>query len=291
METVYTVAQLRETRGALLRLRWSGLGHRPTVGLVATMGALHAGHSSLLARMAGECDVRLASIFVNPRQFGSADDLATYPRTLEADLAMCAAEGVDLVFVPEAGDLYPGGFDTTVCGGQLASRWEGAARPGHFDGVLTVIAKLLNICGPDRAYFGEKDFQQLRLVERMSFDLEFQSDIVACPIVREGDGLALSSRNRLLTAAQRQFAGHIHRALHEVADAFAAGERDAQVLVARGGRVLEGWTADGLSVDYFAVVDPATLEPRELAEDGDRAIIALRLGETRLIDNMALGSV
>jgi pantoate--beta-alanine ligase len=288
MEIARTVLEMREKRGVMLRRRWANLGRTPIVGLVPTMGALHGGHESLLGYMAQECDVRLASVFVNPRQFAPGEDLGRYPRALDKDLQMCQQAGVDVVFVPEDGELYGENFQTTVSAGQLGSRWEGEGRAGHFDGVATIVAKLLNVCGPNVAYFGEKDFQQLRIVEQLALDLNFDVYILPCNTVREPDGLAMSSRNAYLSPEQRQFAPKLYQALQTVNAAFADGERSAQVLVARGGHVLTGWEQNDLNVEYFTVVDPQTLEPRETAQPGDRALIAVRLGETRLIDNIEL---
>jgi pantoate--beta-alanine ligase len=288
MEVVTTVAELREKRNALARLRWAALSRRPIVGLVPTMGALHGGHASLLDHMANECDVRMASIFVNPRQFSEGEDLSRYPRSREADLELCNQAGVDLVFAPDAEEMYPGHFEVTVQAGALATLWEGEYRLGHFDGVLTVVAKLFNICRPDRAYFGEKDFQQLRIVEQMVLDLDFEVLVVPCPIIRDQSGLALSSRNSYLSEREREYAPHLYRALHAGAEAFAAGERSAQHIIARAGHELEGWTQNGLLVDYMQVVDPSTLAVRDEAREGDRLIAAVRLGSTRLIDNVEL---
>lgn len=288
MEIVSTVAEVREIRAVLARRRWAALQRRPIVGLVPTMGALHEGHAALFNAMVQETDVRVASIFVNPRQFNEAADLERYPRRLKDDLAVCRAAGVDIAFTPSVEEIYPPGFETTVHAGPLASRWEGEQRPGHFDGVLTAVLKLLNIVQADVAYFGEKDYQQLRLVERMVFDFDKEIHILPVHTVREADGLALSSRNALLTGEQRVFAPHIHRALQAAQSAFELGERDAQILLAVAGRELEGWTQRGFTVEYMQVVDPETLEPRETARHADRVLFAGKLGEVRLIDNIML---
>jgi pantoate--beta-alanine ligase len=288
LEIATTVAEVREIRAVLARRRWAALQRRPIVGLVPTMGALHEGHAALLSAMVQETDVRIASIFVNPRQFNDSADLERYPRPLKDDLAVCRAAGVDIVFTPSVDEMYPRGFETTVQAGPLGARWEGEQRPGHFDGVLTVILKLFNIIENDVAYFGEKDFQQLRLVERMVFDFDKEVHILAVHTAREPDGLALSSRNARLTAEQRRYTPHIYRALQAAQSAFGLGEPDAQILLAVAGRELEGWTAEGFTVDYMQIVDPETLQPRETAQHGDRLLFAGRLGEVRLIDNIML---
>jgi pantoate--beta-alanine ligase len=288
VEVATTVAELRELRAILARRRWAALSRRPIVGLVPTMGALHDGHSQLISTMVAECDVRICSVFINPRQFDDQTDLANYPRTLNEDVELCAAGGVDIVFAPSAEEMYPPGSETTVAAGALATRWEGEFRLGHFDGVLTAVLKLLNITQCDVAYFGDKDFQQLRLVERMVFDFDLDVHILAVPTVREADGLALSSRNRLLSYEQRQQAPRIHRALRAAQDAFNAGERDTQLLLAKAGNELQAWTLQGLMVDYMVVVDPETLQARETAQPGDRLLFAGRIGDVRLIDNIML---
>jgi pantoate--beta-alanine ligase len=238
--------------------------------------------------MVAETDVRLVSIFVNPRQFEDGTDLERYPKSLDRDLELCRSLGVDLVFTPKAEDMYPRGFETSVQAGHLSSRWEGEYRIGHFDGVLTVVLKLLNITQADVAYFGEKDFQQLRLVERMVFDFDMEVHILSVPTVREADGLALSSRNQLLSEEQRRYAPHIHRALKTAALAFREGERDAQLILGRAGHELAAWTQQGFSVDYMQIVDPETLAPRETAQPGDRVLFAGTLGGVRLLDNIML---
>ena len=288
MEIASTVAELRELRSIIARRRWAALQRRPIVGLVPTMGSLHEGHASLINAMVAETDVRLVSIFVNPRQFEDGTDLERYPRSLDRDLELCRSAGIDLVFTPTVEEMYPRGFETSVQAGHLSSRWEGEYRIGHFDGVLTVVLKLLNITQADVAYFGEKDFQQLRLIERMTFDFDMEVHILAVPTVREADGLALSSRNQLLSEQQREYAPHIYRALRCAADAFREGERDAQIILARAGHELAGWSQQGFSVDYMQVVDPETLIPRESAQHGDRVLFAGRLGDVRLLDNIML---
>jgi pantoate--beta-alanine ligase len=261
-----------------------------TVGLVPTMGALHAGHVSLLARARAECDVVVVSIFVNPLQFGDPDDIANYPRTLERDLAACAGAGADLVFVPTVGEMYPTWPEapaTTVSLRGVSDAWEGAARPGHFDGVATVVAKLFAIAGPCRAYFGLKDFQQLAVVRRMALDLSLPVEVVGCPTVREADGLALSSRNVRLAPAERAAATVLSRALAAGRAAVEAGERSAAAVRT----VMAGLIATEplVELDYAAAVDGTSLvEPEALTEPARaRLLVAARVGPVRLIDNCA----
>ncbi len=249
------------------------------VGFVATMGALHAGHESLVKLARSVCDVVVVSIFVNPLQFGPGEDYARYPRPLEDDLAVCRRRGVDLVLAPSVADLYPAGRQVSVAAGPLGTVFEGAARPGHFDGVLTVVLKLLNIVDPDVAIFGQKDLQQLACVRRMVADLNLDVDIVGAPIIREPDGLALSSRNRFLTAADRPAALALSSALLA-----AAAESLPESALAAAGKVLAAAADSGLDLDYLALVNPFTLaEP----EPGGPAsmIIAAQVGGVRLIDN------
>jgi len=293
MQLVETLAELRRQRQALILAACQAAGlkqtSRPVVGLVPTMGALHAGHSSLMQRMRAECDVRIASIFVNPLQFGAGEDLEKYPRSFEADCAICEAAGVDLLWFPSAAEMYPPGYQTRVKAGALAERWCGAQRPGHFDGVATVVAKLFAQCGPDRSYFGEKDYQQLQIVRRMARDLDFPVEVVACPTLREADGLALSSRNRYLNPLERSLAPRLHEGLTAIQVAFGAGERRAPVLVAQGANALRAWESDEIRLEYLAIVDPVSLEPRtDEAQAGDRVLVAARIGAARLIDNEEL---
>jgi pantoate--beta-alanine ligase len=297
IQLVTTSAQLRTESARLLALKKGS-----SQGLVPTMGALHAGHAQLARTAVAQNDVVVVSIFVNPLQFGEAVDLDRYPRTLDADLALLEAEGVDLVFAPEVGEVYPDGEPMVrVTAGPLAGKWEGASRPGHFDGALTVVAKLLHYgmpgAGPGgvlpayRAYFGQKDAQQLVLVRRMVADLNFPVEIVPVPIVRSADGLALSSRNRFLSEQERDAALVLSRALRLIEDRANAREpldlESAQALVESQPLV---------QLDYFEVVDPLTLEP--LAENckytpfrgQGLALIAAKVGAVRLIDNVLLDS-
>lgn len=255
-------------------------------GLVPTMGALHEGHLSLIRRSAGENTRTVVSVFVNPTQFGSASDLAAYPRDLVADAELAVAAGADLVYAPEVETVYPPGFASSVRVDGLTARWEGEFRPGHFRGVATVVAVLLNTVRPARAYFGEKDFQQLRVVQRMARDLLLPGEIVGCPTVRDADGLALSSRNARLSPEQRRSAVVIPQALARMRDLAAAGAKEVAPLLAAGRSKLEA--ASGIAIDYLAIVHPDTLEPLDALVPGARAMVAVRLGEIRLIDNMEL---
>ena len=257
-ETVAVIASIAELTRSLDAVRASGR----TVGLVPTMGALHDGHRALIARAAAECDVVVVSVFVNPTQFGDPADLAAYPRTLDVDLAVAASAGARIVFAPSVDEMYPGraaGSQTTVSLSGIAERWEGASRPGHFDGVATVVVKLLAMAGRCRAYFGEKDFQQLALVRRVAADLSLPADIVGCEIVRDPDGLALSSRNTRLSPDQREAALVLWRALQAGAAMITAGEtRSGAVEEVMTGVVAAEAAAD---LDYAAVVRAGDLEP------------------------------
>ena len=260
-----------------------------TVGLVPTMGALHAGHRSLVERAAAECDLVVVTVFVNPLQFGDPGDIEHYPRTLSADVAVAAAAGAGLVFAPPVVEMYPGfpaPVATTVTVAGVADRWEGASRPGHFDGVATVVAKLFAMAGRCRAYFGEKDFQQLAVVRRLAADLSLPVEVVGCPIVRDPDGLALSSRNVRLSADERRAALALSRALRAGAAAIAAGERDAGAV---GRAMAEVAAAEPLvALDYAVAVDAGDLRPADrLGPDVPvRLLIAAQVGPVRLIDNL-----
>lgn len=262
----------------------AAVGRRPRpVGFVPTMGALHGGHRSLIRRARAENATVVVSIFVNPRQFERPDDLAAYPRTEAADLAVCAAEGVDVVFVPSVDDVYPPGFQTTVRVGRLTERLEGAARPGHFEGVTTVVAILLDLVGADRAYFGEKDAQQLRIVRRMVADLAIPTEIVACPTVREADGLACSSRNVRLSPAGRAIAPRLHGALLAGRARIEAGERSAEAVRTAVRAVLAAEPA--IEVEYISAADEATLEELTVIDRPTLLSLAARIEGVRLIDN------
>jgi pantoate--beta-alanine ligase len=277
------IRTIAATRAACDRARAEGR----TVGFVPTMGAFHEGHRSLMRRAKDERDVTVVSIFVNPLQFGDARDLETYPRDEEADLATAEREGADLVFAPSVDEMYPGGEPkVTVDPGALGERFEGASRPGHFRGVATVVAKLFDMVGPCAAYFGEKDAQQLAVVRRMVRDLSLPVEVRCGPVVREPDGLALSSRNRLLSPEQREAATCLFLALSEAAELARAGERDVGKLVAAMAREI-GATPQA-RIDYVAVVDEDTFEELSAIAGPARALVAARFGGVRLIDTLLL---
>ena len=258
------------------------------LGLAPTMGALHEGHLALVRRARAENATVAVSIFVNPTQFGPQEDLAQYPRDLERDLALLEAEGVDLVYAPPPEEVYPAGFDTWVEPGVLAQRLEGAARPGHFRGVATVVAKLFNVVRPDRAYFGQKDGQQLAVIRQLARDLNLGVAIMAVPTVRDVDGLALSSRNAYLTARERQAAPILYRALTRAKELWQRGERDAATL-RQAVRVTLAEEPLIKDIDYVSVADAATLEELERVDGPAMVSLAAWLGKTRLIDNLLLG--
>jgi pantoate--beta-alanine ligase len=254
------------------------------IGLVPTMGALHAGHLSLIERARRECSPVIASIFVNPKQFGPNEDFTKYPRTFESDSEKLERAGVDALFAPEAAEIYPAGFATYVNVDGLSERLEGRSRPGHFRGVTTVVMKLLQIVQPNFAYFGRKDAQQSRLIQQMARDLNLDTEIVICPPVREPDGLALSSRNVYLNAEERQAATVLHRALNAVRNEIASGVRDALQLQAVLQRMLG--TERLARVDYAEIVDAETFEPVLRVSKACYVVLAVFIGKTRLIDNL-----
>jgi len=277
MEITRTVAEIRASRARLPE----------RLGFVPTMGALHAGHLELVRRAKEENDAVAVSIFVNPTQFSSATDFQQYPRDDERDLALLAKAGVDLVFLPTADVLYPAGFGTSIDVGPVAVPFEGVARPGHFRGVATVVAVLLNLVQPAHAYFGEKDAQQLRVVRRLVADLQMPVEIVGVPTVRDVDGLALSSRNVLLTPEQRSAAVAIPQALDAVQRDWDAGERDAAQLQQRLVERLESEPA--LEIEYASLADSESLAELDGPIDGSALVlVAARLGAVRLIDNWLL---
>jgi pantoate--beta-alanine ligase len=257
-------------------------------GLVPTMGALHAGHLSLISRSASENPLTVVSVFVNPTQFTDPEDLACYPRDLMRDIELAGNLGADLIFAPEVESVYPPGFDTTVEVGHLSQRWEGAFRPGHLKAVSTVVTILLNLAQPARAYFGEKDFQQLQVIRRMHHDLALPGEIIGCPTVRDMDGLALSSRNVRLSGEERERARSLPRAIAAVTAAVARGETDVDRLEVAALAELDG---AGVEVDYLALVDGSSLEPLQALSHGARLLIAAHVGEIRLIDNAAVNPV
>lgn len=259
-----------------------------SVGLVPTMGALHDGHLSLLRAAATDCDVVALTIFVNPLQFGAGEDLSAYPRPLERDLELAEEAGADVVFTPSTEEMYPEPTLTTVHVDQLTAGMEGASRPTHFDGVTTVVTKLFNIAGPSRAYFGEKDFQQLAVVRRMAADLDQPITVIGCPIVREADGLAMSSRNVYLSSTEREAATVISRSLRAGAAMITAGERDPAVIEAHMASIIE---AEPLAeLDYAVVVDPdSLLSPGELRSGSNvRLLMVAKVGTPRLLDNLGV---
>jgi pantoate--beta-alanine ligase len=250
------------------------------------MGFLHKGHLSLIDRARVESRGVLVSIFVNPTQFGPNEDFTRYPRDIERDLSLCEAAGVDLVFTPSVSEIYPPGFATYVEVTGLQDRWEGVSRPGHFRGVATVVARLFRLALPDRAYFGEKDYQQLQIVTHMAKDLALDVEVVPCETVREADGLAMSSRNAYLAPEARSHAIALWEALQTARDLAAAGARDALVMI-EAMRSAVG-RHPGVDLDYAAIVDAKTLDPLDSVRDEARALIAARVGGVRLIDNAAV---
>jgi pantoate--beta-alanine ligase len=276
MEILRTVSELR---------LWSREERKGgnTIGLVPTMGALHAGHASLIRAAAAGCGRVAVSIFVNPTQFGPNEDYACYPRSFESDCALAQTEAADAVFAPLAEEIYPPGASTFVEVGGLSNRLDGASRPGHFRGVATVVAKLFIAAEPDRSYFGQKDAAQVAVLRRMAADLRLPVEIVVCPIVREPDGLALSSRNRYLSAAERGKALVLSRAIRQAEALATAGERRANVLLEAARKTFAAEPA--VREDYIELVDWATLEPAEIAAPGTLFAVAAWVGATRLIDN------
>ena len=250
------------------------------------MGALHEGHLSLVRAARRASDIVVASIFVNPTQFGPNEDLAKYPRSFDRDCQMLTAEGVDFVFAPSVEEMYPAGAVTWVTVEGLSEKLDGRSRPGHFRGVTTVVSKLFHIVEPDRAFFGQKDAAQVAVIRRMVRDLNLPVEIVVCPIVREADGLAMSSRNAYLSAEQRSQALVLHRSLMRVQAMAGAGERNAQALAAAGREEFRGEPA--VRLDYFEVVNPETLDPVADVSAGALVAVAAYVGATRLIDNLVI---
>jgi pantoate--beta-alanine ligase len=279
MQVLTTV---REMRAACPAIRRNG----QSLGLVPTMGALHAGHIALVRAARSQCDVVAASIFVNPTQFGPNEDFAKYPRTFEQDCALLKSEGVALVFAPPPEEMYPSGASSFVEVEGVGDRLDGASRPGHFRGVATVVAKLFHIAAPDKAFFGQKDAAQVAVLRRMVHDLNFDLQLVVCPTVREPDGLALSSRNRYLSAEERTRALVLSSSLNAISAAYRAGQRDVARLLEAGRHAI---TAEPeVRIDYLAIVDWDTLLPLTEARAGALVAVAAHVGSTRLIDNTIL---
>jgi pantoate--beta-alanine ligase len=279
MQIVHTLDELREARKKL----------NGTVGLVPTMGFLHAGHISLVKRAVQECSSVVVSIFVNPTQFGPTEDFAAYPRDLERDAALLKESGVDLVWVPSEEVMYPEGFQTYVTVEEVTRVLEGAMRPTHFRGVTTVVAKLFNAVQPDKAFFGQKDAQQVAVLSRMSRDLNFNLEMVVCPIVREKDGLALSSRNTYLDAGQRQAAVVLSRSLRKARAVFKSGEKNVRTIRAEMDAVFAA--EPSVKVQYISITDPQTLVEIDHIDSQALVSMAVYFGKTRLIDNTILGKV
>jgi pantoate--beta-alanine ligase len=276
METIHTIEWMKQ-------IAHEARAHERILGLVPTMGALHEGHFSLIRAAQRECAPVVVSLFVNPKQFGPAEDLSKYPRTLEQDRTALEALGVDFLFAPSPQDMYPAGFRTSVVVEGLSDRLEGRSRPGHFHGVTTVVLKLFEIVQPRFAYFGRKDAQQARLIRQMSADLNLDSSVVVCPIVREADGLALSSRNVYLKGEDRRAATALSRSLAAVRDEVAKGERDSSRLLAALRRALA--LEPRVTLDYAEIADNETLEPVPLLRGTCYVLLAAKVGDTRLIDN------
>lgn len=277
------VHSIAELRALLAPLRLQGA----TIGLAPTMGALHAGHGSLIEHARRDCDCVVVSIFVNPIQFNQSDDYQRYPRTLAADTEFCEARAVDFVFAPSEREMYPAPLATHVEVSRLSDHLCGAFRPGHFRGVATVVAKLFSIVQPDRAYFGEKDAQQLAIIRRMVRDLNIPVEIVPVPIVREADGLALSSRNKHLTTRERAIAPMLHQALSAAAEAARSGVEDVGQI--RQAALDKLASQPEIRLEYLEIVDPEEMQPVETARAPVLIAVAAWLGETRLIDNVRIG--
>lgn len=272
---------IKEVRDAVTAAHRQG----KTIGLVPTMGALHAGHSSLIQKACAECGYVVVSIFVNPTQFGPTEDFNKYPRTLDADTRLCESLGVDCIFAPLAEEMYPQKNLTWVNVEQMTEGLCGASRPGHFQGVTTVCAKLFHIVQPDKAYFGQKDAQQIAVIRRMVADLNFPMEIVVCPIVREPDGLAMSSRNRYLSPEQRKQAVCLYQALCGCKKMVEQGIISTSQLIAQMNQVI---TTAGVQVEYISIVDARTLQPMASLAEDSLVALACRVGVTRLIDNMLI---
>ena len=280
MTPISTLEELNELTGGFLRAN-------KTIGLVPTMGALHEGHISLVQRSLDETAETIVTIFVNPSQFAAGEDLEQYPRTLDADLEKLAALGVKHVFVPDDALMYPSGYSTSIVPPKVAAVLEGEFRPTHFSGVATVVLKLFNMTRADVAFFGQKDYQQVCVIRAMVEDLNVNTQVRVCPIIREADGLALSSRNRYLDAEQRKTALVLHKTLQHVRDLITSGQNDGFEIVTEMRQMLIDGGVD--SIDYAVVADPATLETADFIDGKVVALIAAYVGKTRLIDNLVIG--
>lgn len=280
MKLIHDVQEMQQTALALKRR-----GKR--IAFVPTMGFLHEGHASLLREGRKQGDCLVLSIFVNPTQFGPNEDLDRYPRNLKGDCAMAEACGVDFIFAPTAKGMYPDGFQTTVALGPLTEPLCGASRPGHFNGVAVVVAKLFGIVQPDIAFFGKKDFQQLAVIRQMTADLNLAVEIAGMPIVREADGLAMSSRNSYLSVEERQQALCLYRAIRKVRELFSEGECSVERLLAEARALIEA--VSGATIDYLELRDATSLQPEEHASQTTLLALAVKIGATRLIDNTVLG--
>ena len=276
------LSTISEARAACRAIRRAG----QSLGLVPTMGALHAGHVSLVHAARAQCDSVAATIFVNPTQFGPNEDFAKYPRTFEQDCALLEAEGTALVFAPQPEEMYRAGGGTFVDVEEIGGRLDGASRPGHFRGVATVVAKLFHIVAPDKAFFGQKDAAQVAVLRRMVRDLNFDLELVVCPIVREPGGLAMSSRNRYLSDEERVRALVLAQALDSIVVAYRKGQQDAGRLLQAGRAVIAGESA--VRIDYLEIVDGETLLPLAAATPGALVAVAAYVGKTRLLDNVIL---
>jgi pantoate--beta-alanine ligase len=281
MKRIATIAEMKAACRPVSR-------NGQTLGFVPTMGALHEGHLSLVRASKSRCDMTAVSIFVNPLQFGPSEDLSKYPRTLERDAELLEQLGVDVLFTPGVEEMYPKGAQTHVVVEELSNRLDGSSRPGHFRGVTTVVTKLFEIIRPDLAFFGQKDAAQVAVLRKLVNDLDMDVEIVVCPIVRERDGLAMSSRNVYLTPEQRQQALVLQRSLLRIQAAEEQGERDSAKLIEIGKQVIAGEA--GARLDYFAIVDPETLEPVEDVSRGALVAVAAYVGATRLIDNVLVAA-
>ncbi len=279
MKVCHTIDEMRAARQAARR-------EGRTLALVPTMGALHEGHLSLVRMAKAQCDLVVVSIFINPLQFGPGEDLARYPRSFDRDRELLEREGADLIFAPTAEEMYPAGAVTYVTVEGLSDKLCGRSRPGHFRGVTTVVSKLFHIVEPDRAFFGQKDAAQSTIIRRMVRDLNIPVQVVIGPIVREADGLAMSSRNAYLDAPQRRSALALHRSLSAVQKSFDRGERKVQALIEAGKQVFA--EDPSVRLDYFEIVDPETLDPVDDLSHGALVVVAAFVGKARLIDNVVL---